>query len=153
MILISSWSRLCPILWSHVLSREWRCSWSSADRRCSNYIWVIDSSIAYQGASYIRDLTVTQWGRDKMAAIFQTTLSNAFSCMKMLQFQLRYLWSLFLRVQLTIVHHWFWWWLGTDQATSHYLNQWLLVYWRIYASLGLNELSNWIHFSTCNFIC
>ena len=27
--------------------REWRCSWSSADRRCSNYIWVIDNSIAY----------------------------------------------------------------------------------------------------------
>ena len=23
-----------------------------------------------------------------------------------------------------------------------YLNQWRLVYWRIYASLGLNELSN-----------
>ena len=29
---------------------------------------------------------------------------------------------------------------GADQATSHYLNQWLLVYWRIYVSLGLNEL-------------
>ena len=24
-----------------------RCSWSSADRRCSNYIWVIDNFIAY----------------------------------------------------------------------------------------------------------
>ena len=31
-----------------MLSREWRCSWSSADRRCSNYIWVINNSIAYQ---------------------------------------------------------------------------------------------------------
>ena len=40
------------------VSREWRCSWSSADRRCSNYIWVIDNFIAYQGAPYIRDLTV-----------------------------------------------------------------------------------------------
>ena len=59
MILISSWSRLCPILWSQVLSREWRCSWSSADRRCSNFIWVINNSIAHQGASYIRDLTVS----------------------------------------------------------------------------------------------
>ena len=29
-----------------------------------------------------------------------------------------------------------------DQATSHYLNQWRLVYWRIYASLGLKELTN-----------
>ena len=45
---------------SQVLSREWRCSWSSADRRCSNYIWVINNLIAYQSASYIRDLTVIQ---------------------------------------------------------------------------------------------
>ena len=58
MILLSSCGRLCPILWSHVLSREWRCSsWSSADRRCPNYIWVIDNLIVYRGASYIRDLT------------------------------------------------------------------------------------------------
>ena len=41
-----------------MLSREWRCSWSSADRRCSNYIWVIDNFIAYYGTTYIRDLTV-----------------------------------------------------------------------------------------------
>ena len=26
------------------------------------------------------------------------------------------------------------------QASSNYLNQWWLIYWRIYASLGLNEL-------------
>ena len=26
------------------------------------------------------------------------------------------------------------------QGASHYLNQWWLVYWRMYASLGLNEL-------------
>ena len=38
---------LCRIPWSQTLSREWRCSWSSADRRCSNYIWVIGNFIAY----------------------------------------------------------------------------------------------------------
>ena len=32
-------------------------------------------------------------------------------------------------------------WLGAVQALSHYLNQWWLVYRRIYASLALNELS------------
>ena len=58
MFLVSSCSCLCPIHWSQVLSREWRCSWSSADRRCSNYIWVINQFIAYWGATYIRDLTV-----------------------------------------------------------------------------------------------
>ena len=28
------------------MCREWRCSWSSADRRCSNYLWVITNFIA-----------------------------------------------------------------------------------------------------------
>ena len=59
MILISYCSCLCPIHWSQVWSREWRCSWSSADRRCSNYIWVINNFIALSGAPYIRGLTVT----------------------------------------------------------------------------------------------
>ena len=48
--------------------------------------------------------------------------------------------SVSLRVQMTIFHYWFRSWLGADQATSHYLNQWRLVHWRIYASLGLNGL-------------
>ena len=85
-------------------------------------------------------LSLTHWGRDKMAAVSQTTHSNAFSWMKMLEFRLRFHWSLFLRVQLTLFQHCFRYWLGAVQATSHYLNQWWLVYWRIYASLGLNEL-------------
>ena len=41
-----------------LLGRERRCSWSSADRRCSNYIWVIDNFIANLGESYIRGFTV-----------------------------------------------------------------------------------------------
>ena len=41
-------SRLCQ-----GLNREWRCSWSSADRRCSNYIWVINDYIPYKGASLL----------------------------------------------------------------------------------------------------
>ena len=68
--------------------------------------------------------SLTHWGRDKMAAIFQTTSSNAFSWMKMYEFRLKFHWSLFLRVQLTIFQYWFRWWLGAEQATSHYLNQW-----------------------------
>ena len=46
--------------------------------------------------------------------------------------------KLSLGVQLTIFQH-----LprlqDNGQATSHYLKQWWLVYWRIYASLGFNE--------------
>ena len=95
---------------------------------------------------------LTHWGRDNTAAISQTTHSNTFSWMKMLYFRLKFHWSLFLRVQLTISHHWFRWWLSAGQATSHYLNQWWFVHWCIYASLGLNEFtetlgSTWIECS------
>ena len=41
MFLISSCSCLCPIHWSQVLSREWRCSWN---RRGSNYICVVGAA-------------------------------------------------------------------------------------------------------------
>ena len=58
MYLVSSCSCLCPRQWSQVSNREWRCSWSSADRWCSNYIWVIDNFIAHYSAFYITDLTV-----------------------------------------------------------------------------------------------
>ena len=44
-----------------MLNREWICSWSSADRRCSNYIWVINNFISHWGATYIRALTVSYW--------------------------------------------------------------------------------------------
>ena len=47
--------------------------------------------------------------------------------------------TLLLRVKLTIFQHWFRQWLGTDKASSHYLNQWWLDHRCIYASLGLNE--------------
>ena len=56
-------------------------------------------------------------------------------------FWLRFHWNLFARVQLTIFRHWFRWWLGAILVTSHYLSQWCLDYWRIYESLGLNELT------------
>ena len=49
----------------NVLNREWRCSWSSADRRCSNYFWMIKNFIAYKGAPYIIDFTVTTTKHNK----------------------------------------------------------------------------------------
>ena len=50
---------------------------------------------------------LTHWGRDKMAAIFQTTFSNTFSWMKIYEFRLRFHKILFLRLQLTIFQHCF----------------------------------------------
>ena len=48
---------------------------------------------------------LTQWGWNKMATISQTTISYAFSWK--LWFRLKFHWSLFPRVELTIFHHWF----------------------------------------------
>ena len=57
MFLVFSCSGLCSIHWSQMLRQEWRCSWSSPDKWCSNYIWVINNFIAYWCAPYIRGLT------------------------------------------------------------------------------------------------
>ena len=67
---------------------------------------------------------LTHWGWDKMDAISQMTFSNAISRMKMFEFPLKCHWSLFLKVQLTIFQHRFRYWLGVEEATSRYLNQW-----------------------------
>ena len=61
LILQLSCSCLGTIHWSQVLSREWRCSWSSASQRWSIYIWAINNFIAYWGVAYIRDLMVYLW--------------------------------------------------------------------------------------------
>ena len=45
------------------------------------------------------------WGQDKMVNISQMTFSNAFSLKKMYEFRLIFHWSFFLRVRLTIFHH------------------------------------------------
>ena len=47
---------------------------------------------------------LTHWGWDKMAAILQMTLSNAFSWMKIYEFCLRFHWNLFPRFEWTIFH-------------------------------------------------
>ena len=84
----------------------------------------------------LNTLTPRQNGR-----LFQRTFSNAFSWMKTYEFWLKFRRSMFPGIKLTILQHWFRKWLGADQASSHSLNQWWLAYWRIYASLGLNELN------------
>ena len=72
MILVSSCSCLYPIHLSQELSREWRCSWSSAGRRCSNYIWVINNFIV----SYIRGFTVIWHITSDIAIIMKCNISG-----------------------------------------------------------------------------
>ena len=51
-------NRLKPI-------RKWTYRWSSAYRRCSKYIWVINNFIACWYAHYIRGLTAKQWMKNE----------------------------------------------------------------------------------------
>ena len=62
------------------------------------------------------------------------------AAIKWTPFRRRYFQMHFLEWNWFKFQHWFRYWLGAVQATSHYLNQWWSVYRRIYASLGLNEL-------------
>ena len=111
--------------------------------------WTLKDKISYKAKSlWAHRLRIsllfflTHWGRDEINAVFQMAYSNVFSWMKMYCFRLKFHWSLFSRAQLTRSQHWFKYWLEADQATSHYLKQWWIFYWHIYASLGLNELNS-----------
>ena len=82
----------------------------------------------------------THRGWEKMAAISQAIFSSLFSCMKIFVFWLQYRWELPQRVQLT-KHS-----IGSDNRLAPNRRQAIigsndgLFYWRIYASLGLDEL-------------
>ena len=54
---------------------------------------------------------------------FADNISNAFSSMKIAAFWFKFHWNMLARAQLTIIQHCFRQWLGTEHATSHYLNQ------------------------------
>ena len=60
----------------------WCCQATSHNLRQQAITWICAPLVIW----YILSLSLhelTDWGRDKMAAIFQTTFSNAFSWMKM----------------------------------------------------------------------
>ena len=65
--------------------------------------WV-NMNISHQNCM-TKNWTLTHWGWGKMNAISQTTFSNAFSWMKILEYQLKLHWNFFLGVQLTISQH------------------------------------------------
>ena len=86
-------------------------------------IWPLAKSVTFHYVYNFDGLTYCV--RDKMAAILQTAFSNACFWVKiMFEFWLKFPWSLFPRVQLTIVQHWLRKWLDADHVISHCLNQW-----------------------------
>ena len=65
--------------------------------------WLNDNNLLMAKTEHQTCYWLTHWGLDKMEAISQTTCSIAFSWMKMFEFRLKFHWSLFLRVPLTII--------------------------------------------------
>ena len=102
------------------------CQWPQA------IIWAITDQASL---GYLNPLRPRQDGRRFADNVFKCIFLN-----ENIWISLKISLKLFLRFQLTIFQHWFRYWLGAVQATSHYLNQWWLVSWHIYASLGLNEI-------------
>ena len=83
--------------WCHCNANELRwLSWMSGYN-------LISSSNDRQGdMPYLIFLALTHWSQDKMGAIYQSTLSNAFSSMKVFELWIKCQRSMFLRDQLAI---------------------------------------------------
>ena len=119
----------------HIIQPTFYCSVS---QRCT-WRWTNTTRCHLVRNGDVNDIYVsTQRGRDKMADIFQTTVSNAFSWMKMCKFRLRFHWISFPRVFFTIS-------IGSKNGLSPTRRRaiiWTndgLDWWRLYASLGLND--------------
>ena len=76
--------------------------WRQCDRGGHDNDNTKHQSMSKWALTEARWLLVTHWGRDNMVTIYQTAFSNEFSSMGMYRFRLRFRWSLFPRVQLTI---------------------------------------------------
>ena len=85
-----TYSGYCCILF-HVIAFHFWNSFLIAKKITFIGMWMYQPS----GDNVMVD-SLTHWGRDKMAAISQTTLSDSFSWTKMLKFRLKFHWSLFL---------------------------------------------------------
>ena len=71
-------------------------------------------------------LKLTHLHLNKMATIVAEYIfkCNAFHWIKMIKFRFKFHWNFLTGVQWTINQHWFRLWLGAEETTSHYLNQW-----------------------------
>ena len=90
-----SWMKM-PLIWhstdlsamvQNIISQNWSNNWHRT----------VHKSLS----------SLTHWGRERMAAISQTTFSNVFSWMRILKIWLKFHWSLFVSAQFKIFQHWF----------------------------------------------
>ena len=101
-------------LWHHRNDSHWNCFRWVPQIHIADYSTLVQIMASYPylcqcWPRYMPSYGVTRpksvkthWGRAKMVTIFQTTVSNWFSWMKMYGFWLKFRWSLFPRVQLIL---------------------------------------------------
>ena len=100
-------------LWFNTSNLSASALWSVKDDRIYHcdlkrrFIFVQEMATASGLAGPADGSILSHWGRDRMAAISETTVSSAFSWMKTFEFQIKFHWSFFLKGQLTIFQHWF----------------------------------------------
>ena len=68
----------------------------------SDHVWGRLVMVSVSALLVFYAYSLTHQGRDKMAVVSQTTFSNTFSWIKMYEFRLRFHWSLFPKIWLTI---------------------------------------------------
>ena len=109
--------------------------WASADTvmtmcLCCIYMGSVLEELQWPGR------LITNSDRGKIAAIFQTTFSIAFSWMKITVFRWKFNWNLFPSVPLTIFQHC----LAPARQQAIIWTNADPIPWRAYASLGTDEL-------------
>ena len=105
MVYFSTCANLVLIMKNKNMFFSNKFSWISVDYRGHFARWRTSHSLTK--ITVMRAHYLTHWGRYIMAAILLTTFWGAFCWMRMYEFRLKFHWSLFLRVQLTIFQNWF----------------------------------------------
>ena len=90
------------LLWRHQVALELLHQWEVGNwKKCNQEFWSSGSQV------FTLSLTLTHLPWIKWPLFWQTTISNAFSWMKIIEFWFEFHWNLFPGVQLTISQHWF----------------------------------------------
>ena len=94
--------------------------------------WKWKIGLVVRDKTDVRQDTLIHWGLPKWPIVCRLHFQKCFKEMIIL-FEMSSL--IVLRVHSTVIKHWFRLWLGTEQATSHYPNQW----WPIFF------VTKWLH--------
>ena len=137
---LHSWVKVTIGWITNRLTNVWKHAWPLINS-CYN------DSIAGQHSASFCVCFLTHWGHDKMVAIFQTTFLEAFSWLKMYKFRFKISLKFVPQVRIdnipALVQIMAWRQPGKKPLSKPMMVS-LLTH--IYASLGLNELSNHHYF-------